>query len=234
MITQFVFVGHKKEKLIESIRALREQPISKIILFVGEEELPGESKARRTAEELKKDLETIYDVEIAKIDKRNVIRAAKQLVEMINREKERGKDVLLNASGSLRSVAIAAYIAACVTGSRIVTSIPKYDEKEEEIGIEEIIEVPTLPIDFPGEEQIQILSAVDSGVNSLDELVLKLNPDMEKKSKEFFSERSRLSHHLSKLEKAGFVVRMKRGRNVRIELTPLGRIFSEAMGCQSS
>ena len=228
---QFVFVGHKKERIIESIRALRREPISKIVLFIGEEDIPGESKARRTAEELKRDLEPVYDVEIAKIDKKNVIGAAKKLLEMIRGEKE---GVLLNASGSLRSVAIAAYIAACVTGSRIVTSIPKYDENEEEIGIEEIIEVPTLPIDFPGEEQIQILTAVDSGVNSLDELVLKLNPDIKKKSREFFNERSRLSHHLSKLERAGFVVRQKRGRNVRIELTPLGRIFSEAMVCQSS
>ncbi|MDK2796409.1 MAG: CRISPR-associated protein Csa3, partial [Archaeoglobaceae archaeon] len=124
MITQFVFVGHKKERILESIRALREQPVSKIVLFVGEEDLPGEEKARRVAEELKKDLETIYDVEIGKIDKRNVIKAAKQLIEMIRREKEWGKKVLLNASGSLRSVAIAAYIAACVTNSRIITSIP--------------------------------------------------------------------------------------------------------------
>ncbi|MDK2877121.1 MAG: CRISPR-associated protein Csa3, partial [Archaeoglobaceae archaeon] len=44
MITQFVFVGHKKERILESIRALREQPVSKIVLFVGEEDLPGEEK----------------------------------------------------------------------------------------------------------------------------------------------------------------------------------------------
>lgn len=227
MITQFVFVGHKKERILESIRALREQPVSKIVLFVGEEDLPGEEKARRVAEELKKDLETIYDVEIGKIDKRNVIRAAKQLIEMIRREKEWGKKVLLNASGSLRSVAIAAYIAACVTNSRIITSIPKYDEKEEEIGIEEIVEIPTLPIDFPSDELVQILFAVDGGVGSLDELVLRLNPGLSRNSDGFLKERSRVSHHIAKLEKIGAVRKAKTGRNVRIELTELGHLLLE-------
>ena len=226
---QFVFVGHKKERIIESIRALRREPISKIVLFIGEEDIPGESKARKTAEELKKDLEPVYDIEIAKIDKKNVIRAAKKLLEMIRGEKE---DVLLNASGSLRSVAIAAYIAACVTGSRIVTSIPKYDENEEEVGIEEIVEIPTLPIDFPGEEQIQILSAIDSGVDSLDELIKRLNPGIT--SDKFAKERSRVSHHIAKLEKIGAVRKLKRGRNVRIELTPLGQFLMGGIGIGSA
>lgn len=67
MITQLVFVGHHGERVLESIRALRELPVSKIILFVGEEELPGEKKARETAEWLKRELEVIWDVEIERI-----------------------------------------------------------------------------------------------------------------------------------------------------------------------
>lgn len=129
-------------------------PISKIVLFVGEDELPGEKRAREVAEELKDDLSTVWDVGISRVDKRNVIRAAIQLIEEIKREKGERKEVLINASGSLCTLAIAGYIAACVTNSRIFTSIPKYNEKEEEVGIEEIIEIPTLPIDFPAELRI--------------------------------------------------------------------------------
>lgn len=230
MITLLVFVGHHKERLIESIRALRELPVTKIILFVGEEELPGEKTARRTAEELKKELEVVWDVEIARIDKRNAIRAAMQLIEIIGAEKAGGREVIINASGSLRSLAIAGYIAACVTGSRIFTSIPKYNEKEEEVGIEEIIEIPTLPIDFPAKEQIEILAAIDGGVSALDELIARLNPGMDRNSKEFLKERSRLSHHIAKLEKMGAVRKVKVGRNVRIELTPLGVFLVKGAG----
>jgi CRISPR-associated protein Csa3 len=35
---QIVFVGHHKERLLESIRALREYPVSKIILAVGQQD----------------------------------------------------------------------------------------------------------------------------------------------------------------------------------------------------
>ncbi|AGK61330.1 hypothetical protein Asulf_01339 [Archaeoglobus sulfaticallidus PM70-1] len=223
--TQIVFVGHHKERIVESIRALRELPTSKIILFMGEEELPGEKKARETVYELKKELEVVWEVEVARIDKRNVIRAAMQLIDIIKREKAEGNDVIINASGSLRTLAVAGYIAACVTSSRIFTSIPRYNEKEEEIGIEEVIEIPTLPVEFPVEEQIEILRAIGEGVNSLDEVIFRLNPGMEKGSEKFKKERSRVSHHISKLEKAGAVIKVKSGRNVRIILTPLGRFL---------
>lgn len=230
MITQLVFVGHHKERLLESIRALRELPVTKIILFVGEEELPGEKRARKTAEELKKELEVIWDVEIARADKKNAIRAAMQLIEIIRAEKAREREVIINASGSLRTLAVAGYIAACVTNSRIFTSIPRYSEKEEEIGIEEMIEIPTLPVDFPAKEQIEILTAIDGGVNALDELIARLNPGLDRKSEDFFKERSRLSHHIAKLERMGAVRKVKVGRNVRIELTALGHFLIGGAG----
>jgi len=221
-----VFVGLHRERLIDSIRALREEPVGKIILMVGEQELPAESKVKKLAEELKRGLETVYDVEIDKIDKKNTLRAAKQLVDLIKKERENGNDVLLNASGSLRNVSIAAYIAACVTKSRIITSISKYDEEENEIGIEEIIEIPLIPITLLPKEQMQIVQAIDGGVDSLDELILRLNPDINKTDEKFMKERSRISHHLSKLEDLGFVRRKKVGRNVRIERTAIAEIIT--------
>jgi|GEM_PF-381063 CRISPR-associated protein Csa3 len=230
MITQLVFVGHHKERVLESVRALRELPVSKIVLFVGEEDLPGEERARMTAEEIKNDLEAIYDVEIARINKKNVIKASEQLVDLIIRERRRGKDIVINASGSLRTLAIAGYIAACITRSKIFTSIPRYDKVGEEVGIEEIIEVPTLLVNFFGEEQMEILEAIEDGVDSLDELIERTNPGIKKGSEEFFKERSRLSHHITKLGRSGAVRKVRVGRNIRIELTPLGRLLVRGAG----
>ena len=229
MSTQIVFVGHHKEKLLDSIKALRDYPVRKIVLAIGKQESSGERKARKIAEELAQELGSVWDVEVVEVDKKDVMKAALQLVSLIKRE---GK-VILNISGSLRTFAIAAYIAACITNSRIITSIPKYDESDREIGIEEIVEIPVLPVEFPGKEQMEIMNAVDDGVNSLDELVLELNPELEKGSKEFKRERSRVSHHLAKLEEAGFVKREKIGRNVRVEPTLLGKIVVGVMACQS-
>jgi len=227
--TQIVFVGHHKEKLLDSIKALRDYPVRKIVLAIGKQESSGERKARKIAEELAQELGSVWDVEVVEVDKKDVMKAALQLVSLIKRE---GK-VILNISGSLRTFAIAAYIAACITNSRIITSIPKYDESDREIGIEEIVEIPVLPVEFPGKEQMERRNGVDDGVNSLDELVLELNPELEKGSKEFKRERSRVSHHLAKLEEAGFVKREKIGRNVRVEPTLLGKIVVGVMACQS-
>lgn len=227
MLTELVFVGHHKERLLNSINALN-LPVKKIILLIGEEELSGEKKVREVAEELRNDLKNNFKVSIAEINKRDVIRATMQLLSIIRAEKMEGREVLINASGSLRTLAIAGYIAACVAKCRIFSSIPRYDENFEEVGVEQIIEIPTLPIDFPNEEQFRVLSTIDSGVNSLDELIERLNPAIDRNSREFFSERSRLSHLISKLEALGFIKREKVGRNVRIALSDLGRIFVEA------
>lgn len=227
-ITLITFVGHTKERITESIRALRELPVTRIILAAGKPDTSGERIARRTAEEVAEELKTIFDVEIVEIDKKNIMNAVLELVDLIERERDKGNDVVFNVSGSLRTFAITAYIAASITNSRVFSSIPRYDENEEEVGIEEMIEIPILPVEFPGKEQMEILDAIGDGVSSLDELIMRLNPDIERGTREFQSERSRLSHHLSKLEKAGFVRREKHGRQVRIELTELGKAITTA------
>lgn len=218
---QIVFVGHHKKRLLESIKALREYPVSKIILAVGEQRSRGEEIARRVAREIESEVKAVWDVEVAEVDKKDTIRAASQLVQLINSQEE---DVILNVSGSLRTFSIAAYIAASVTGSRVISSIPQYDENDVEVGIEEIVEIPILPVNLPGKEQMEIINALD-GERTLDELVFKLNPGMKKDSQEFKSERSRISHHIARLEDVGFVKRRKEGRNVKIKVTDLGEIL---------
>ena len=156
--TALVFIGHTKERIIESI--LRPFSIDKIILVVGEQESTGEVKAREIAYELTMDLKTFFDVETTRIDKKDVIRAAQQITRIIRNEQASGSDVLLNMSASLRTFSIAAYIAGCITQSKMFTAIPEYDENDYEIGIEDIIELPTLPLNTLREEQLRIITAL--------------------------------------------------------------------------
>jgi CRISPR-associated protein Csa3 len=249
--TAFVFIGHTKERIIESIRSVRSYSVDKIILIVGEQESTGELKARGIAEELTLDLATFFDVETVRIDKKDVMRAAQQITGMIRTEQATGRDVLLNMSGSLRTFSIAAYIAGCITRSKMITAIPKYDKDDNEVGIEDIINLPALPINTLKEEQIRILAALggdrseqsatiprkkkaagtsetkrkSGGVASLDELVLLLNPKIKKGTDAFATERSRLSHHLKNFENMGLVVKTKSGKNVEVRLTGLGEMF---------
>jgi CRISPR-associated protein Csa3 len=271
--TALVFIGHTKERIIESIRSVRSFSIDKIILVVGEQESTGEQKAREIAEELTFDLATFFDVATIRIDKKDVMRAAQQITGLIRREQDIGRDVLLNMSGSLRTFSIAAYIAGCITRSKMITAIPKYDKDDNEIGIEDIIELPALPLNALKDEQLRIIAALKGnrieppkisnnlsfhsisdirefnedagllpsrkkkvakasetkhghgGVASLDELVLRLDPDIEKGTDDFASERSRLSHHLKNFESMGLVTKKKTGKNVGVRLTGLGEMF---------
>jgi len=249
--TALVFIGHTKERIIESIRSVRPFSIDKIILVVGEQVSTGEQKARGIAEELTLDLATFFDVETTRIDKKDVMRAAQQITGIIRNEQALGRDVLLNMSASLRTFSIAAYIAGCITRSKMISAIPKYDKDDNEIGIEDIVDLPALPINTLKEEQLRILTALgrdrseppatssrkkkadresettsrSGGVASLDELVLLLDPKLKKGSDAFASERSRLSHHLKNFESMGLVTKVKSGKNVEVRLTGLGEMF---------
>jgi CRISPR-associated protein Csa3 len=133
----------------------------------------------------------------------------------------------------------------------MITAIPKYDKDDNEIGIEDIIELPALPINTLKDEQLRILAALggdlgespttnsrkktaakasettsrSGGVASLDELVLLLDPKIKKGTDAFATERSRLSHHLKNFESMGLVTKTKSGKNVGVRLTGLGEMF---------
>ena len=73
----------------------------------------------------------------------------------------------------------------------MITAIPKYDKNDNEIGIEDLIDLPFLPLFSIKDEQRRILEAVGDGVDSLDDLVMRLNPKMKKSTDAFPKERSR-------------------------------------------
>ncbi|MHA1728910.1 MAG: HFX_2341 family transcriptional regulator domain-containing protein [Promethearchaeota archaeon] len=224
--THLIFVGHRKDVYMDSVKKLMKYHINKVILIVGDNlEYSGEEKVHKIAEEMKKELKSFWEVGIAEINKIDIIIAIEQLLEIIKNENKSGNVVLINASGSLRTLAIAGYIICCLTGSKIITSLPEYDKTGKEIGVKEIIEMPLLQIKIPGSEHLEILTKIKGTLDSMDDLILGLKPDLERRSKGFMNERSRISHHVSKLEEMGYIKREKAGRNVKVSLTPLGKLI---------
>lgn len=221
-----VFVGHHKDRLMDSISMLSGYPMGRVILVVGEQHSSGEGKSRVLAEEMRHELEQNFEVEIVPVDKKDITRGSVQIVRLIRSEKELGNNVVVNISGSLRTFAVAGYIAGSVTGCEIVASIPEYNESGDEIGVEEILEIPRLPVCFLRDEQMKIVNAIENGVNSLDELILRLKPSIIKYSDDFYKERSRVSHHLKILEDSGFVVKKRKGRQISVRLSELGNMMS--------
>lgn len=223
-----IFIGHHKDRLMNSIKYwMKFYPPEKFILITGQEKTTGERRANKIAEEMKEDLKTpLYPALIEQINKIDISEAINQLQDIINREKDKGYDILLDISGSLRIFSVIAYIAACLTKSKLVSVIPMYNIEDDEIGIENFLEIPILPQYPLGEEQSKIIKSIGPGVDSIERLVHKINPESKNNEKIYNSERSRISYYLDSLEKGRFITREKQGKNVKINLTDLGRIFS--------
>jgi len=228
--THVVFVGHHRDRLMDSITRYRKYPIHRIALIIGDDDTTGERISRKVANSVKNELTPLFEVSITKVDKRNILKAASQIVDLIQKERQRGFECILNMSGSLRTFAIAAYIAGCLAQCPMITSIPRYDEEDREMGVEEIIELPPMPVQYPKKDQVQLLNAIAESSGYLEDLIVELSPEVKDVPDDFAKERSRLTHHLKKIEEMGFVTKEKIGKNVMFSLSPLGGIFRKVCG----
>lgn len=228
--THVVFVGPERDFLMGSISLLREVGFSRIVLVTGNDpKFSGEALVQKTTKSLSRDLGIFWPVTIVEVNKSSVMDAANQILSIINAERTLGNDVLLNVAGALQPLSMSAYIAASMSRARVVSALPHYNDEGAIIGATETVEIPVLPIGYPGAEQQLLISSIGDGVESLDSLIWLMFPDIDKNSKRFRSERSRLSHHLSKLEAGGFIVKTKYGRNIAIHLTCLGQMFAQVI-----
>ena len=230
MKIQIVFVGHHDQRIIESIRKAGEM-CEKIVLVKGQDpNIEGEDICWATTSKLESELSLFWSIEIIAVDKINVLNSIQQLLEYIKLAKGGGNDITINASGSMRTLAIAGYFAACITKCRFFTALPRYDLQGRDIGTDHIIDVPKLPFQLPGREQLEILSLIGNGIASLDELVSLGKSNLIKNTMEFRNERSRLSHHLAKMEEIGMIQRERKRKNIHIVLTPLGKALRTIIG----
>ena len=228
--THVVFAGPERDFLMGSISLLREVGFSRIVLVTGNDpKFSGEALVQKTTKALARDLGIFWPVTVVEVNKSSVMDAANQILSIINAERTLGNEVLLNVAGALQPLSMSAYIAASMSRARVVLALPHYNDEGAIVGATEIVEIPVLPIGYPGAEQQLLISRIGDGVESLDSLIYLMFPDIDKNSKRFRSERSRLSHHLSKLETGGFIVKTKYGRNIAIHLTCLGQMFAQVI-----
>ena len=218
-------VGFSKEKLLES---LRHYPFQKVYLLVGRDHLEREEDVRRIAEELKQDLEVIAEVEKVEVEKEDVLEAAKEILEIINSEKAKGNEVMVNISGSMRTLAIASYIAASLSGARVYSGISRYNEEGKPIGVHRTVDIPLFPVKKLSKKKeaiLKILYESEDKASSLEEIIRKLKPELEPGSKKYNAERSLVSYHVNALKEEGFVETEKVGKNLLVKLTKLGEVY---------
>lgn len=217
--THLVPVGFTADKLIES---LRQFPVHKIIILTHK----GDEKQEKVKAALKQIKQAFRGIEIENIvvERENVLDSSLEMLNIIEKEIMDGSTVKLNISGGLRNIGISAYIVSLVSNVPIYNDIPEYTE-ENTYHLKGILEIPLFPIKDLPKEQISMLEKLEEGVDSVDELISRLKPELKKGTTDFGNERSRLSHHIRKLSSAGFIETERDSKNLVIRKSKLCEIY---------
>ena len=226
-VVHVIPIGFRKERVIESIKICG-YPIHKAYLVLGKDLSPDvEKKILEVAEEVEKTLKALIDVERIHVNELDVYGSAIEILKVIKKEMKEDNEVLINASDASRTICIACYIAAQISGSKMYIAIPKYEDGKE-VGIERVVEIPIPPLKRIGEDKIMIIKTiVKSGgeVESINKLIELLEGRLEDQKK-YMAQRARMSYHLKGLEEDGIVVMKREGKNVKIALTELGKAYA--------
>jgi len=220
-IVHILPIGFESDKLIASIR---QYPVHGIILIIVE----GDDKRSRVQEAVVKIKEAFKGTEIEEriVARENIFQATLDILDVIEEQVKKESDIKINIAGGMRNLGISSYIASLVSKVTLYTDIPESD-KEKEYVLKGIIEIPRFPIKEISQEQMEILYQLDEETNSLDTLISRLKPKLEKGTQKFDNERSRLSHHIKKLKSDGFVETEKRDKMLSIRRSVLGEIYTK-------
>jgi DNA-binding transcriptional ArsR family regulator len=217
--THLVPVGFSPEKLIAS---LKQFPIHKIIVLTHQGD-DNSKKVQSAVNDIKEAFKS-FEVQEKEIDRENVLDSSLQMLSIIENEIRNGNVVKINISGGLRNIGISAYIVSLVSDIPIYTDIPD-STADDAYHLKGILDIPLFPIKELAKEQISILEELGDGVESVDVLISRLKPELEKGTADFGNERSRLSHHIKKLNNWGLIETEKCSKNLIIQKSKLGEIF---------
>ncbi len=219
-------VGVNKERLLESIRKSG-YPIQKVYLVLGKDIDLDEEAVNNAAAEIEKTLNVLVEVGKIEVEKMDIYAAALDMLKVIKKEIDEGSEVLINATDASRTLCLASYVAAQLSGSKLYMAIPKI-ENGKEAGIEKIVEVAIPPLKRISDDKILIIKTIQEQggeVESINKLIELLEGKTEDQ-KRYMAQRARMSYHLKGLEEDGLVEMKREGKNVKIRLTELGQAFA--------
>ncbi len=213
-------VNPEKEILLESIKKI-DHPIQKVYLLLGKDD----NESQKAAEEIEKTLNVLIEVEKTYIDENDVYSAVLEILKIVKREISEGNEIIVNATGSTKTVCIACYIASQLSKSKFYMMMQKVENGKV---VNEIVELLIPPLKKIGEDKvtiIKIISEEGGEVESINKLI-ELLEGKTKDQKEYMAQRARMSYHLKGLEEDGLVVMQREGKNVKIKLTELGKAYA--------
>ncbi len=213
-VVHVITVESNPAEIVDSVK-MSGYPIHKAYLVYSS------GDAEKAVDDVKNTLSSLVDVEIIKIEDEGVYNAVETILKTTRVEVDAGNTVLVNITDAGKLLCLACFIAAQISDSKVYMKLGK-----------EVTEIQTPPMKKVNEDKLEILRALDKeggSVDSINKLIELVEGKLEEQ-KRYMAQRARMSYHLNGLEEDGLVVTERRGKNLRIYLTELGKAFVAMFG----
>ncbi|WP_202319962.1 HFX_2341 family transcriptional regulator domain-containing protein [Archaeoglobus neptunius] len=213
-VVHVITVESKAGDIVDSVK-MSGYPIHKAYLVFDKEE------AKKTVDEVKTTLSSLVDVGEVKLEDDGVYSAVEVILKTVRSEVDKGNTVLFNITDSDKLMCLACFISAQISSSDIYMKSGS-----------EITRIETPPIKQINEDKLEILRALDKEGGSVDSInrLIELVEGKLEEQKRYMAQRARMSYHLNGLEEDGLVVTERKGKNLSIYLTELGKAFVAMFG----
>lgn len=213
-VVHVITVESNPDEIVDSVK-MSGYPIHKAYLVFDKDE------ANKAVEKVKRTLSSLVDVKMMRISDNGIYDAVEQILKTVRKEVDEGNTLLFNITDSDKLMCLACFISGQVSESKIYMKANGG-----------VVEVQTPPIKKVNEDKLEILRALEKeggAVDSINKLIELVEGKLEEQKK-YMAQRARMSYHLNGLEEDGLVVTERKGKNLRIYLTELGKAFVAMFG----
>ena len=213
-VVHVITVESKPNEIVDSVK-MSGYPIHKAYLVFDKDEAKG------AVDEVKATLSSLVDVDLVRLAEGGVYDAVEEILKTVRKEVDGGNTVLFNITDSDKLMCLACFISAQISASEIYMKSGS-----------EIAKIDTPPIKQVNEDKLEILRALDKEGGSVDSInrLIELVEGKLEEQKKYMAQRARMSYHLNGLEEDGLVVTERKGKNLSIYLTELGKAFVAMFG----
>ncbi|MDK2795852.1 MAG: hypothetical protein PWQ22_1161 [Archaeoglobaceae archaeon] len=213
-VVHVVAVTSESSRVLDSIKSIG-YPIHKAYIVYREKD------SLSAVEEVNRALSSLVDSKILNFEGKKVYQVVWELLGVVRQEIEKGNSVLFNISDADRSLCMALMISAQISNSKLY------------LGSENgATFLQTPPLKKVNGDRIKILKVlVNEGglVDSINRLIELVDGKIEEQKK-YMAQRARMSYHLNELEEDGLVVTERKGKNLKISVTDLGKAYVVMFG----
>lgn len=207
--THIIAVDSNLNATIESIKTIG-YPIHRAYLVFRKKE------ASEIAKNLEEILRSLVETKVFNFEDKNVFEITWALLKLIREEMEKGNEVLLNISDADKNLSIAFLISAQVSRAKV------YMMFDSRAGF-----IQTPPAKNYNQDRIRILKVLSEEggvVESINRLIELLEGKTEDQKK-YMAQRAKITYHLNELAEDNLVTTQRKGKNLKVMLTELGKAY---------